>query len=113
MESVALRLAAPSSASSWAMCVCAVSRSVPSLFACSLALSRLVLRSESSVLVELASCSAFCREDSRLDILDCSSLFLVVCSDSCLLRLEISSSSDSIVADFDATCALRSSMDAD
>lgn len=81
--------------------------------ACWLALSRFALRSESSVLVELASCSAFCREDSRLVTLVASSLLLVVCSDSCLLRFEISSSSDSIVADLDSTWAFRSSMEVD
>jgi hypothetical protein len=85
--------------------------SEPDFSAASLAFSRFFFRSESSVFVLLASWEAFWREDSRAEIWVWSVLVLSVWEASCLFRLEISSSRDSMVADLEATWALRSSME--
>lgn len=105
------RCAAASSASSCAMRVSALLRESPSLAALSLAFSRLVLRSESSCAEAAAAFSALASWSSSEAILSAWEAAAVEACVSCACRLETSSSSDSMVLDFEASCDARSSLE--
>lgn len=93
------------------MRVSALLRESPSLAALSLAFSRLALRSESSCAEAAAAFSALASWSSSEAILSAWEAAAVEACVSCACRLEISSSSDSMVLDFEASCDARSSFE--